>query len=102
MSTLVPVVFRFPGTLAPAARRVALTATFNNWNPTAHPLTKTGDGGWSTVVFLPPGRVVYVFWVDGTIWLDPEDDGREANAWGSEYSIRHVRIDAEPSLTRSA
>jgi len=35
---------------------------------------------------------VYYFDVDGAYWLDPNDDGRVPNAWGSEYSVRHVKL----------
>jgi hypothetical protein len=33
---------------------------------------------------------VYGFDVDGVFWLDPADEGRVLNAWGTEYSTRHV------------
>jgi hypothetical protein len=42
-------------------------------------------------VFFPPGRIVYGFDVDGIFWLDPSDEARLPNGWGSEYSIRFVR-----------
>ncbi len=89
--TLVPVTFRFPGALAPRARRVAVTGSFNGWNPTTHPLMQVPSGDWTLTVFLPPGRVVYCFSVDGDAWLDPGDEERIPNGWGSEYSVRYVR-----------
>jgi hypothetical protein len=97
MSGLIPVTFRFPGGLAPAARCVAITGAFNGWNPAVHRLHRDPDGDWMITVYLPPGRIVYCFWVDGTPWLDPADQGRIPNGWGSEYSIRYVgrRRDAE-------
>jgi len=45
---------------------------------------------WATTLYLPPGRVVYCFEVDGVCWLDPHDDARIPNGWGSEYSVRFV------------
>lgn len=27
------------------------------------------------------------------MWLDPGDDGRIPNGWGSEYSVRHVAVE---------
>ncbi len=102
MGTYVPVTFRFPGTLARTARQVAVVGHFNAWDPTAHPLTKTPEGDWITVIDLPPGQVVYRLWVDGTTWLDPYDDGREANVWGSEDSVRCIQQDVAPSWARSA
>lgn len=77
--------------LAPRAQHVAVVSSFNGWDPRAHQLTKTPEGNWRITVFLPPGRVVYCFSVDGIPWLDPGDEGRVANGWGSEYSVRYVR-----------
>jgi AMP-activated protein kinase-like protein len=88
--SLLPVTFQFPGRLAPLARHVAVTGPFNGWDPQVHRLTLNGDGDWVITVYLPPGRVVYCFAVDGTAWLDPADQGRISNGWGSEYSIRYV------------
>ncbi len=91
MPVLTPVVFRFPGTLAPRAGRVSVVGSFNGWDPKAHLLTKTANGDWTITIYLPPGRTVYQFSVDGAFWLDPRDEGRIPNCWGSEYSIRYVR-----------
>lgn len=90
-TALVPVTFRFPGNRTPRMWRVSVVGPFNGWNPAAHPLTRTPDGDWTTTIFLPPGRVLYCFWIDGAMWLDPNDEGRVPNAWGSEYSVRHAR-----------
>jgi len=91
MNAVMPVRFIFPRVLAPRAQRVAVVSSFNGWDAKAHPLRKTPEGDWSITVFLPPGRVVYCFSVDGILWLDPGDEGRMANGWGSEYSVRYVR-----------
>ncbi len=91
MDAVVPVKFVFPSVLAPRAQRVAVVSSFNHWDDRAHPLTKTPNGDWSITVFLPPGRVVYCFCVDGKFHLDPGHAERVANGRGSEYSIRYVR-----------
>jgi 1,4-alpha-glucan branching enzyme len=96
MSTVVRVVFRFPDALAPKARQVAVLGSFNGWAPTAHLLTRAADGSWSVTIYLPPGRVLYHFAVDGVFWLDPYDEGRVPNSWGAEYSIRYVRERKRP------
>ncbi len=96
-ATILPVRFRLPGRLAPTARRVCVLGSFNGWSPASHPLTHTADGDWLTTIYLSPGRVVYCFDVDGIAWLDPNDEGRIPNGWGSEYSIREVRQWAEAS-----
>ncbi len=87
---LAPVIFRFPRTLAPDAHRVAVVGPFNRWDPSTHLLTKTPEGDWSIKIYLTPGNLVYGFYVDGTFWLDPCDEGRVLNCWGSEYSVRNV------------
>ena len=91
MSEVVRTAFRFPRTLAPGARRVAVVGSFNGWDPVAHRLAKTADGDWRITMYLVPGRVVYCFDVDGAHWLDPSDHGRLPNGWGSEYSVRYIR-----------
>jgi len=48
-------------------------------------------------LYLPPGRTIYCFNVDGAYWLDPDDDGRVPNGWGSEYSVRHVGASGPPA-----
>jgi anti-sigma B factor antagonist len=85
-----PVRFAFPGSSAPGAERLAVVGSFNGWDPQAHPMAKTVTGDWTLLVHLPPGRYLYHIWVDGVPWLDPHDDGREPNAWGTEYSIRYI------------
>ena len=96
MTTLVPVTFRFPVRLAPTARKVSVVGSFNGWNPLVHPMQRTDDGVWTITVYLAPGRALYLFSVDDTMWLDPADDGRVPNTWGSEYSVRHVATAAKP------
>ncbi len=99
-STLVPVTFRFPGHLDPVARHVAIVGSFNNWDPSANRMSRTPVGDWTATILLAPGRAVYGFWVDGMMWLDPSDEGREPNIWGSEFSVR--TIDPRVQHARSA
>jgi 1,4-alpha-glucan branching enzyme len=88
--TLWPTVFRFSTRLCPAARNVSVIGTFNQWDPAAHQLRRAANGDWTITVYLPTGRVVYAFMVDGLAWLDPVDDDRVPNGWGSEYSVRYI------------
>ena len=87
---IVSVTFRFPCSLAPRANHIAVLGPFNGWNPKIHVMTKTSEGSWVIKLYLPPGRAVYCFDVDGASWLDPNDEGRIPNGWGSEYSVRYV------------
>ncbi len=102
VAALIPVKFRFPGGLAPNARRVAVVGSFNGWDPSAHPLVQSEGEDWTATHLLPPGRLIYGFWVDGMMWLDPEDEGRVPNAWGSEYSVRTIHPDDASPHARSA
>jgi len=96
LNEVVPVTFRFPRHLVKDARRVSLVGAFNQWSSHAHPLTRTPEGDWHATIALPPGRIAYLFDVDGTHWLDPYDEGREPNGWGSEYSVRCVQPTSDP------
>jgi len=88
--TLTPVTFEFPDHLAPHPQRVAVVGSFNGWDPKANPLAKTPEGTWTATLYLPPCRVVYRFDVDGSAWLDPDEDARVVGARGTEYSSRRV------------
>lgn len=64
------------------ARSVALAGDFNDWKPTATPLTRDDESLWRVSVSRPAGdRLRYKFVVDGSRWVeDPtngivEDDG---------------------------
>lgn len=90
MNVLAPITFRFPAGLVRGARRVAVVGPFNGWNDTAHVMSRRADGDWTVTIYLPPGRVVYLFDVDGECCLDPDDQERMPNSRGSEYSVRNV------------
>jgi hypothetical protein len=75
-----PVTVRFV-LFAPDAHDVSLAGTFNQWDPAATPLLRTGTPGvWSATLILPAGQHQYAFVVDGARWVaDPGapavDDG---------------------------
>ncbi len=57
----------------PAAASVSLVGEFNGWDPAATPLVDpSGRGAWEASVLLPPGRHLYAYVVNGTVWTpDP-------------------------------
>jgi len=70
---------------APAARRVTVVGDFNGWDSRADTMTRDAATGlWSHTLALRPGRHVYAFVVDDSVWMrDPrgpeaadEDFGR--------------------------
>ena len=70
------------------AREVAVVGDFNNWDSRATPLRRVAaEGVWSIVIPLSPGRHLYSFVVNGSVWvpdaeaaLAPEDDLGGANS----------------------
>lgn len=54
--------------VAPEAVSVFVVGDFNNWDPGATPLVRSGsEGAWTAVVPLQPGLYQYSFVVDGRI-----------------------------------
>jgi len=76
--------------LAPQAREVFLAGSFNNWNPSATPLTQKGKVRWVKELCLPPGRVEYRFLVDGRWKADPKAGDYMPNSVGGFNSVRQV------------
>ena len=74
---------------AAAAKSVALVGDFNGWDGSATPLVRdSASGAWSVVAAVPPGRHVYAFLVDGTVWtLDPRAPKAKDSDYGTEQSV---------------
>jgi hypothetical protein len=79
---------------ARSARRVAVVGDFNSWDGTAHPLVRdSASGVWSALVPVTPGRHVYAFLVDDTIWtLDPRAPKTRDADYGTEQSVLLVGV----------
>lgn len=58
------------------ARTVYLAGSFNQWSTLQTPMQKT-DSGWVACVWLPPGKHLYKFVVDGRWMNDPNNALRE-------------------------
>jgi hypothetical protein len=72
----------------PDARRVALVGDFDEWSPTAVPMTRAADGTWTTTVPLTPGRHAYAFVVDDSVWTtDPRAPLERDPDYGRSHSI---------------
>jgi serine/threonine protein kinase len=72
---------------APAAKKVYLAGSFNNWSQTATPLRKDAAGTWSAVQQLRPGRYQYKFVIDGAWTIDKENNLREPDSYGGHNSV---------------
>jgi 1,4-alpha-glucan branching enzyme len=89
------ILFRYD---APAARMVTLAGNFNNWagtqgggryDPTIDPMTdEDGDGIWTIVKPLPPGRYQYKFVIDnGVRWEKDPSNPNTGVEGGIENSL---------------
>ena len=83
---------------APSARLVTLAGNFNNWggtqgggryDPSINPMSDSnGDGTWTLVVPLPPGRYQYKFVIDGGVrWEQDPNNPDKALEGGIENSL---------------
>ncbi len=77
---------------APQADSVAVMGDFSAWEP-VHLEDRVGDGVWTAVIELPPGRYEYAFLVDGR-WVgqDPVAD-EYVRSFGEYASVRYVEGD---------
>ena len=75
---------------APGAANVFLSGDFNDWNTTEYRARRFKDGTWSKKVKLAPGRYEYLFLVDGQWQIDPNNDIKTTNPFGSENSIIEI------------
>jgi hypothetical protein len=72
----------------PGAHRVALVGDFDEWSPTAVPMSRAADGTWTASVRLTPGRHAYAFVVDDHAWAtDPKAPLVRDPDYGRDQSI---------------
>lgn len=74
---------------APGAHKVELVGDFSAWKPI--PLVDPdGDGVWTLVLRLPPGRYEYAFLVDGR-WVGQDPNADEyVRTMGDYTSVRYI------------
>jgi 1,4-alpha-glucan branching enzyme len=73
--------------VAPEAKSVFVVGSFNDWNPTAHPMKRQPDGGWYAQIPLSHGHHHYLFLVDGKSTLDPRAQGIVRNEKNEKVSL---------------
>jgi hypothetical protein len=78
---------------APQASEVAVVGDFNDWDTTKTPMERAAKGGlWTVAMPLTPGRHLYSFVVDGTIWTtDPGAPVAPDDGFGRANSVKIVR-----------
>jgi 1,4-alpha-glucan branching enzyme len=72
---------------APGAKQVHLAGDFNDWDLTAHPMTRQPDGAWLIQVPLNHGHHHYRFVIDGKPMLDPHAQGVARDHQGVKASL---------------
>ena len=77
---------------APGARTVSVVGDFNAWDAHANTMTRDPESGlWSHSVALRPGRHVYAFVVDDTVWMrDPRSPEATDEDFGRPGSVLFV------------
>jgi 1,4-alpha-glucan branching enzyme len=75
---------------APGAGQVFLAGTFNQWESSATPMTRTREGKWVKELALGPGAYEYLFLVDGKWLLDPGASERVPNPFGGSNGLLQV------------
>jgi hypothetical protein len=74
---------------APAARRVSVVGDFNGWDARTDVMTRDPASGlWSHTLALRPGRHVYAFVVDDSVWMrDPRSPEAADEDFGRPGSV---------------
>lgn len=75
----------------PLACAVCLAGGFNEWNPSATPMTKQHDGKWPNEVLLKPGYHEYRFVVDGEWQDDPLASRFVSHMFGGVNSVVELK-----------
>lgn len=71
--------------------QVYVAGTFNNWDPTVHPLTcDPTDGVFRAALLLPVGTHEYRFVVDGVWQMDDKNPSWAPNGHGTLNSVIKV------------
>ena len=71
------------------ADRVYVAGDFNNWIYQADPMVdRNGDGEWTLLLNLSPGRYEYKFVIDGVKWVpDPRNPNSVADGFEGQNSV---------------
>ena len=71
------------------ARRVSVVGDFNSWDTDADAMSRDpATGLWSRTLALRPGRHVYAFVVDDSVWMrDPRSPAAEDKDFGRPGSV---------------
>lgn len=88
--------FKYFGT--GSEKKVYVAGTFNQWNPSSHPLQKTADNLWELSLPLIPGSYPYKFIIDGKWSLDLANPERIQDESGNQNSLLKTAPSAPSSF----
>lgn len=74
----------------PDARNVFVAGDFNGWDSDRTQLRRGRSNIWQRDIKLRPGRYEYKFVIDGNWVLDPKNNNRVLNSFGSENSVLEI------------
>lgn len=75
---------------APEAQEVSIGGTFNGWDPSKTPMSKSADGTWRATLRLPTGSHEYKFVVDGKWVCEPGVDESDPTLIGSPDYVPNI------------
>ncbi len=76
---------------APPGSEVFVAGTFNDWNPSSHPMRDNPDSGlFKTAMLLPVGRHEYKYIVNGEWLIDADNPHWTPNEIGTLNSVMNV------------
>jgi 1,4-alpha-glucan branching enzyme len=82
------------------AAKVSVAGTFNDWQPEARALHRSGGGRWLNDTELPLGTYEYCLVVDGRWLPDPSAHESVPNPFGGRNSV--LRVTDSPEATHLA
>lgn len=75
-----------------SAQQVFVSGNFNGWAEPGFPMQRTADG-WEFQAYLPPGKCIYKYVVDGKWIVDPGNPMFENNEYDSYNSVIWIKPD---------
>ncbi len=86
-STVKKISFTFE---SPEAQSVSVVGDFNGWDNDRTQLRRGKKDIWERDIKLRSGRYEYKFFVDGNWTIDPKNNNRVGNSFGSENSVLDI------------
>lgn len=75
---------------SPAAQSISVAGDFNGWDNDRTQLRRGKNNIWQRDIKLRSGRYEYKFFVDGNWTIDPKNNNRVGNSFGSQNSVLEI------------